>query len=592
MNHITTRLVLLASCFGLISTTAVAAPLTLTTKFVYQGQLKNNNQPVNGPTDFKFALYDTATNQLVASPLLFDGSSGNSPSINVSDGLFSVLLDFGEPFSNRQLSLQILVRHPAGAGNYTDLGWHVITATPFALQTRGIVVDGAGQVAIGTDPPLTPLTIQGNGGTSPVGMTQNQVGGSSTLELTTSDSASNQASRIVFRGGNDMADIEFYRGARGSETPTMKIEGNSGFVGIGETNPSTALDVNGTVQATAITTDSLSITGEFFADSLRATAGDVVAERGASAQNLTRTLSLQGARNGSGSSFAKINLNNYDNADNGGTNTLGAQISAFKTSIGSADLRFSTSQGGTLASHMTISSDGNVGIGTNTPDTKLTIDSGSTNDPAVRLTSSGTGFGSGIVFENTSAAGKTWSLYSENGGKLIFGDEDNQVAAMSIRYEAGNPVTSVQVLEIVGGSDLAEPYDIAAAAEVPPAPGMVVSIDPEHVGKLRVAEEAYDRRVAGIISGANGVNPGLVLGQKGSVADGQLPVANSGRVWCLADADANGAIAPGDMLTTSATPGHAMRASDAQRAFGAAIGKAMSSLDSGRGYVLVLVNLQ
>jgi len=49
---------------------------------------------------------------------------------------------------------------------------------------------------------------------------------------------------------------------------------------------------------------------------------------------------------------------------------------------------------------------------------------------------------------------------------------------------------------------------------------------------------------------------------------------------------------PGDLLTTSDTPGHAMRATDRTRAYGATIGKAMSSLKDGRGLVLVLVSLQ
>jgi hypothetical protein len=68
-------------------------------------------------------------------------------------------------------------------------------------------------------------------------------------------------------------------------------------------------------------------------------------------------------------------------------------------------------------------------------------------------------------------------------------------------------------------------------------------------------------------------------------------VALSGRVYCLVDAD-SGAIAPGDLITTSSTPGHGMKVSDHVRAQGAIIGKAMTPLESGRGLVLVLVSLQ
>jgi hypothetical protein len=73
--------------------------------------------------------------------------------------------------------------------------------------------------------------------------------------------------------------------------------------------------------------------------------------------------------------------------------------------------------------------------------------------------------------------------------------------------------------------------------------------------------------------------------------DGDHPVALTGRVWCKVDATF-GAVKPGDLLTTSSTAGHAMKASDSGRRAGAVIGKAMTSLEDGRGLVLVLVNLQ
>jgi hypothetical protein len=120
---------------------------------------------------------------------------------------------------------------------------------------------------------------------------------------------------------------------------------------------------------------------------------------------------------------------------------------------------------------------------------------------------------------------------------------------------------------------------------------MVVAIDADHPGQLRIADNAYDRTVAGCVSGANGVNPGLMMQQEGTVANGSLPVALSGRVYCRADAS-YGPIRPGDLLTTSDTPGHAMKVTDYTRAQGAILGKAMTSLQQGRGLVLVLVTLQ
>ncbi len=153
-----------------------------------------------------------------------------------------------------------------------------------------------------------------------------------------------------------------------------------------------------------------------------------------------------------------------------------------------------------------------------------------------------------------------------------------------------NGTTRTKVLKITGGADLAEGFDVASS-DSPVTPGMVVSIDPKNPGKLAVSVEAYDRRVAGIVSGAGDVMPGMIMSQVGTVADGEHPIALTGRVYCLVDARF-GAIEPGDLLTTSATPGHAAKVDDHAKATGAVIGKAMSGLSEGRGLVLVLVSLQ
>ncbi|MFH1680901.1 MAG: hypothetical protein ABIH26_09695, partial [Candidatus Eisenbacteria bacterium] len=147
--------------------------------------------------------------------------------------------------------------------------------------------------------------------------------------------------------------------------------------------------------------------------------------------------------------------------------------------------------------------------------------------------------------------------------------------------------TRTDVLEIAGGSDLAEPFPISGNETV--MEGAVVVIDEENPGRLKLSDRGYDRRVAGVVSGAGGLNPGLTLSQRGVTDEGRN-VALSGRVYAWADAS-NGPIGPGDLLTTSSTPGHVMKVTDYDRAHGAVIGKAMSSLESGRGLVLVLVNL-
>ncbi|MEZ6019171.1 MAG: hypothetical protein R3F17_03460 [Planctomycetota bacterium] len=117
-----------------------------------------------------------------------------------------------------------------------------------------------------------------------------------------------------------------------------------------------------------------------------------------------------------------------------------------------------------------------------------------------------------------------------------------------------------------------------------------MSIDPSTPGALCTSREAYDAKVAGVVSGAGGVEPGLHMGQE-ALMDGDTHVAMTGRVYVRCSAE-NGAIHPGDRLTTASLAGHAMKATDGARSDGAVLGKAMTSLEQGTGLVLVLVNLQ
>ena len=160
----------------------------------------------------------------------------------------------------------------------------------------------------------------------------------------------------------------------------------------------------------------------------------------------------------------------------------------------------------------------------------------------------------------------------------------------TINLNGGTGRGIVNVLEIRGGSDLSEQFEINTR-DAEGEPGTVVCIDPANPGKLVVCDHAYDSTVAGIISGAGGVNPGMLMGQHGSVADGEHPVALTGRVYVQASA-CNGSIRPGDLLTTSDSPGHAMKVTDHSRAQGAVLGKAMTALTDGTDLVLVLVSLQ
>jgi hypothetical protein len=258
-----------------------------------------------------------------------------------------------------------------------------------------------------------------------------------------------------------------------------------------------------------------------------------------------------------------------------------------------------------------VQTDGEIGLGVTEPDERLHVagnvkisdDDG--DDPVLQLYDD-----SGVkTIELTAAAsednGSSIYLYDAAGTRTISLDSEESTtgACISLYNDSGNNTIQIDaeygdggssriitgVLEITGGSDLAEQFEVSSTGSL--GPGMVVCIDPESPGQLQLSTEAYDRSVAGIISGAAGINPGMLMGQLGSAADGKYPVALSGRVYCVADAS-NGPIEPGDLLTTSNLPGHAMKVTDHARAQGAIIGKAMTELREGKGLVLVLVSLQ
>jgi len=293
---------------------------------------------------------------------------------------------------------------------------------------------------------------------------------------------------------------------------------------------------------------------------------------------------------------------------------------------------------------------GNVGIGQTAPTAKLQVEStgsmrsGHFQGYGTTLTystlfsenrSTGSGIaahfkswgtdGTVVIEQNATATGPLMKLFGYNGGEEeIKIDRDGEMSFYNTAYTRtiridpsesggsdGGQITlynaagaatieidgsyngygriSTNELEITGGADIAEPFAVSCAEMV--QPGMVMSIDPSNPGHLCVASSAYDKCVAGIVSGAGSVRPGIVLRQENTIADGNHLIALSGRVYCLVDASA-GPVMPGDLLTTSGKPGYAMKANDPARTQGAVIGKAMTALENGEGLVLVLVSLQ
>ncbi|MEM7309689.1 MAG: hypothetical protein AAF682_23640 [Planctomycetota bacterium] len=257
--------------------------------------------------------------------------------------------------------------------------------------------------------------------------------------------------------------------------------------------------------------------------------GDLLVSRRSVATNVAQKIIVGGARAGSNSAFASLEFQNYD-SDGLAADYLAARIKSHNAGVSdSGDLRFQVNDGSGIYDGMRLTADGDLGVGVTDPTAKLDV-------------------------------------------------------AGAIRVRG---TTETEILTITGGADIVEGFETVGAA---PEPGTVMVIDTHSAGALTVSTRPHDIRVAGVVSGAGGIRAGLRLGQEGAL-DGETPVAMTGRVYVRCSTE-NGAIRPGDLLTTAELDGHAMRVDDPARASGAMIGKAMTALEGGTGLVLVLVNLQ
>ena len=216
--------------------------------------------------------------------------------------------------------------------------------------------------------------------------------------------------------------------------------------------------------------------------------------------------------------------------------------------------------------------------------------------------------GTGIIGIGHSQPGVSGSSDSSDGvrgvsatgnGVSAFGGGSNGVGLFSQASAKRNPAAGTNAIAgffdgdvVVTGdisltnADLAEDFSIAPTELA--EPGTVMVLDAE--GNLQLARRAYEKGVIGVISGAGDYKPGIVL-DKQAFQENRRPIALVGKVYCKVDAQ-YGSIEVGDLLTTSHTPGHAMKAGDPLKAFGSVIGKALRPLNTGQGMIPILVALQ
>lgn len=185
----------------------------------------------------------------------------------------------------------------------------------------------------------------------------------------------------------------------------------------------------------------------------------------------------------------------------------------------------------------------------------------------------------GVVGKSTKGIG----IVGTGGNVGVYGKSENP---NGIAIQSDGRMTT-KVLEILGGSDIAEHFKVSENKSTIEA-GTLMVIDENNAGSVIPSEFANDKKVVGVVSGAGGVKTGMTLRQEG-VLEGDAVIAVAGRVYVKAN-DLSGAIQPGDFLTSSSIKGEAMKVSNFLEAQGAIIGKAMTPIQN--GYVLMLISLQ
>ncbi|MDD5552629.1 MAG: hypothetical protein PHE18_02025 [Candidatus Omnitrophica bacterium] len=453
-----------------------------------------------------------------------------------------------------------------------------VNAIDFEVADTGpakVRINNNGNVGIGTTAPRDKIEISKVGAGNQVGIRFED------------PTASNWGARVYFDDTPSLFKIVTISDS--AELLGIAIGRDSGNVGIGTTSPIYKLDVNGTARiATSLNTPklsnltsngfvktsggdgTLSVDTSSYMSNPMTTAGDII--YGGTAGAPTRLggasgfLKSTGAATPSWSAVTKSDVG-LSNVENTALSTWAGSTSI--TTLGT--IGTGTWQANSIATGYTAAKDttddawvgsspvyvmsGNVGIGTSTPGAKLEINGGH-----LLVQNGNIGIGRTNPSEKLDIEG-----HIKLTGRIRQGSLGDLAEMVPLASCVLNPaiVANAQMLFAI------------------PEPGDVVVIDEQ--GGIKRSNSAFATSVVGIIS----TNPAQILRDD---LENAAPVVLSGIVPCKVTSE-NGAIKPGDLLVSSSTPGHAMKAGK-NPPQGTVIGKALTKLEKDVGVVEVIVMMQ
>lgn len=556
---------------GLAGTANAQVPTTLN----HQGALKDaEGTPLNGNFVLTFRLFDAATEGTE----LWSENQG----VEITDGLFHVVLGTVEPLDDLPFDEPYWLSIAVNNGDEFEPRLP-LTAVPYSLQARTVA-----------DSSITLSKID------PSEASDGQVlaveGGAAVWKT------------VEAENGSD-GPINTLSAADGDPETAVFVD-NEGNVGVGRTNPIRALSVNGSLTFSNVTdsTDAAQTPLAFIFES-----GTANPLRGLLAHS---------------PSFPDWGLFYEDAPDEmhflgDGNAAMTVQLSQRRVGINNDNPTERLSVGGTIES-----TDGGFKFPDGTVQTTAALDPDSieTGTPGVNAVPRNDDFV--VLVNRENRIGAEWfgvrapvvaenqygGMYIETNGedidntKPFYGYAHNGQAtswheldglsnewrliisnAVRFKVDGDNGNVFADGTFNPGGADLAEAFDVeglAAAYE----PGDVLVISTDRNRTVARSAEAYSTLVAGVYA----TQPGVLLSERGidGIAADQVPMGVVGVVPTKVT-DEGGPIRRGDLLVTSSTPGHAMKADPNKLGFGMVLGKALEDFDgTGRGRIQVLVNVK